>query len=315
MAVYLVTGGSGFIGSHVVDELLRRGETVRVLDNLSTGRRQNLSKVIDRIEFFELDIRNLEKIRPVFAGVDYVIHLAALPSVPRSVKDPLTSNAVNIDGTLHVLLASRDARVKRLVFAASSSAYGDNPILPRVETHIPHPLSPYALGKLTGEYYCRLFTDLYGLECVALRYFNIFGPRQNPDSPYSGVLSLFIAAYIRGQTPTIFGDGEQSRDFTYVPNCVQATLLASQAAGAAGKVMNVGVGRSHTLNQTVEMLNDIFGRKVVPSYGPPREGDVRESLADISLARQTLGYEPKVHYAEGLRKTVEWYRRELAPPA
>jgi nucleoside-diphosphate-sugar epimerase len=315
MAVYLVTGGSGFIGSHVVDELLSRGETVRVLDNLATGRKQNLAGVMDRIEFHELDIRELEKIRPVFSGVDYVIHLAALPSVPRSVKDPLTSNAVNIDGTLHVLLAARDAGVKRLVFAASSSAYGDNPVLPRVETHNPRPLSPYALGKLTGEYFCKLFTNLYGLECVALRYFNIFGPRQNPDSPYSGVLSLFIAAYIRGESPTIFGDGEQSRDFTYVSNCVQATLLASRARGAAGEVINVGVGQSHTLNRTVEMLNEIFGRKIAPTYGPARPGDVRESLADISLARQTLGYEPEVQYTEGLRQTVEWYRAELGRPA
>ncbi|HTV55585.1 MAG TPA: SDR family oxidoreductase [Terriglobia bacterium] len=312
MALYLVTGGSGFIGSHMVDELLRRGERVRVLDNLSTGRKQNLSHIADRIEFHELDIRDLEKIRPVFSGVDYVIHLAAIPSVPRSVKDPLTSNSVNIDGTLHVLLAARDAGVKRLVFAASSSAYGDNPVLPRVETHTPRPLSPYGLTKLTGEYYCQLFTDLYRLEAVALRYFNIFGPRQNPDSPYTGVLSLFIAAYIRGQVPVIFGDGEQSRDFTYVANAVKATLLACTAPEAPGKVINVGVGDSFTLNRTIQLLNEIFGRQVHPKYQPPREGDVRESLADISLARRTLGYEPDFRYEDGLQKTVEWYRAELA---
>lgn len=312
MALYLVTGGSGFIGSHIVDELLRRGERVRVLDNVSTGRKQNLAHVAGQIEFRELDIRDLEKIRPAFSGVDYVVHLAAIPSVPRSVKDPLTSNSVNIDGTLHVLLAARDAGVKRLVFAASSSAYGDNPVLPRVETYSPRPLSPYGLTKLTGEYYCQIFTHLYHLEAVALRYFNIFGPRQNPDSPYSGVLSLFISAYIRGQVPVIFGDGEQSRDFTYVANAVKATLLACTAPGAAGKVINVGVGESFTLNRTIQLLNGIFGQCIEPQYRPPREGDVRDSLADISLARQALGYDPEIRYEDGLRKTVEWYRAELA---
>ena len=312
MALYLVTGGSGFIGSHIVDELVGRGERVRVLDNLSTGRKQNLDHVVERVQFNQLDIRDLEQIRSAFAGVDYVIHLAAIPSVPRSVKDPLTSNAVNIDGTLHVLVAARDAGVKRLVFAASSSAYGDNPTLPRVESHAPRPLSPYGLTKLTGEYYCKLFTTLYGLQTVALRYFNIFGPRQNPDSPYTGVLSLFIAAYIRGQVPVIFGDGEQSRDFTYVANAVKATLLACTAPAAVGKVVNVGVGESFTLNRTIKLLNEIFGKQVQPHYGPPREGDVRESLADISLARQVLGYEPDFRYEDGLRKTVEWYRAELA---
>jgi nucleoside-diphosphate-sugar epimerase len=311
MALYLVTGGSGFIGSHIVDELLRRGQRVRILDNLSTGQKENIVHVEDEVEFCKMDIRELVQIRPAFSGVDYVIHLAALPSVPRSVSDPLTSNAVNIDGTLHVLLAARDAGVKRVVFAASSSAYGDNPVLPRIETHMPRPLSPYAVTKLTGEYYCRVFTQLYGLEAVALRYFNIFGPRQNPDSPYTGVLSLFIAAYIRGATPTIFGDGGQSRDFTYVANAVQATLLACTAPEAPGQAINVGVGDSFTLNRTIELLNQIFGRQVVPNYAPPREGDVRESLADISLARRLLGYKPAFRYEEGLRKTVEWYRAEL----
>lgn len=312
MATYLVTGGSGFIGSHTVDELLRRGESVRVLDNLATGRRENLDHVRDRIDFYEVDIRDLEKIRPAFAGVDYVVHLAALPSVPRSVADPLTSNAVNIDGTLNVLLAARDAKVKRVAFAASSSAYGDNPEFPRVETQIPRPLSPYALTKLAGEYYCELFTRLYGLEAVALRYFNIFGPRQNPDSPYTGVLSIFISFYIRGKTPIIYGDGEQSRDFTYVANAVKATLLACTAPGAAGKNINVGVGEQFTLNRTIALLNQIFGKEVKPDYGPPREGDVRDSLADITLAREALGYKPDVRYEDGLRRTVEWYRKELA---
>ncbi len=312
MAHYLVTGGSGFIGSHAVDELLRRGERVRVLDNLSTGRKQNVAHILDRIEFFEMDIRDLESIRPAFTGVDYVIHLAALPSVPRSVEDPVTTNDINIGGTLNVLIAARDAKVKRLVFSASSSAYGDNPEFPRVETQAPRPLSPYALTKLAGEYYCQLFAMLYGLETVSLRYFNIFGPRQNHNSPYTGVLSIFITALLRNQVPVIFGDGEQSRDFTYVANAVEATLLACVAPGAAGQVINVGVGEQFTLNQTVAMLNRIMGLNVKARYGPPREGDVRDSLADISLARRLLEYKPGFRYEEGLRRTVEWYREELA---
>ena len=310
MATYLVTGGAGFIGSHVVHELVRRGEVVRVLDNLSTGRIANLAQVSDRITFHQVDIRDRSVISPLFREAQYVIHLAALPSVARSIEDPLTANAVNITGTLHVLLAAHDAGVKRLVFAASAAAYGDNPTMPRVETLSPDPLSPYALGKLAGEYYCRIFTRIYSLETVALRYFNIFGPRQNPDSPYTGVLSKFVAAYQRGNTPVIFGDGNQSRDFTYVDNVVDATLKACSAPAAAGKVINVGVGASYTLNHTIDVLNGIFGRQVRPQYDPPRIGDVLHSLADISLARQTLGYEPRVSFEEGLRRTVEWFRTE-----
>ena len=312
MALYLITGGAGFIGSHIVDEVLRRGDTVRVLDNFSTGLAPNLAAVRNRITVHEQDIRDLEKIRPCFEGVDYVIHLAALASIPRSIADPITSNAVNIDGTLNVLVAARDAHAKRVVFAASSSAYGDNPILPRVETHEPRPLSPYALMKLTGEYYCKVFTNIYGLETVALRYFNIFGPRQNPNSPYTGVLSLFNAAYIRGTTPVIYGDGGQSRDFTFVANFVDATLRACIAPGASGSVFNVGVGEQHTLNEIITLLNKIFGREVKPRYDAPRVGDVRESLADISRARSVLGYKPMVTFEEGLRLTVEWYRAALA---
>ena len=311
MARYLVTGGSGFIGSNIVDELLHRNQEVAVLDNLSTGRKEKLAGDRDRRAFHEADIRDLAKPRPLFQNTDYVIHLAALPSVPRSVADPITSNAVNIDGTLNVLVAARDAKVKRVVFAASSSAYGDNPVLPRVETHMPRPLSPYALTKLAGEYYCVMFTRLYGLEAVALRYFNIFGPRQNPDSPYTGVLSIFIAAYLRDQVPTIFGDGEQSRDFTFVSNAVDATLRACAAEGAAGKVINVGTGDRFTLNQTIALLNKIFSKKVAPNHGPVRQGDVRESHADITLARQFLGYEPLVRFEDGLRKTVDWARATL----
>jgi UDP-glucose 4-epimerase len=268
----------------------------------------NLAPISDQIGFYELDICDLGGISPLFERTDYVVHIAALPSVARSIADPLTANAVNITGTLNVLLTARDAGVKRLVFAASAAAYGDNPTMPRVETLTPNPLSPYALAKLAGEYYCQIFTRIYGLETVALRYFNIFGPRQNPDSPYTGVLSKFVVAYQRGETPVIFGDGQQSRDFTYVDNVVDATLKACAAPAAAGKVINVGVGRSYTLNQTITLLNGIFGRQVVPKYDPPRKGDALHSLADISLARQLLGYEARVSFEEGLKRTVDWFR-------
>ncbi|HET9178360.1 MAG TPA: SDR family oxidoreductase [Terriglobia bacterium] len=308
MSTYLVTGGAGFIGSNVIGELVRRGETVRVLDNLATGHIENLASVREKIEWHQADIRNLESIRPDFEGVDYIIHLAAIPSVPRSVEDPLTSNAVNIDGTLNVLLAARDAGAKRVVFSASSAAYGDHPALPRVESQEPRPLSPYALTKLAGEYYCKIFAQVYGLETVSLRYFNIFGPHQSPDSAYSGVLSLFIAAYVNGNTPTILGDGEQSRDFTYIANAVDATLRACTAPKASGQVINVGTGERHTLNETIKILNRIFDRQVTPHYGPVRAGDVQHSHADISLARQLLSYEPGVRFEEGLRKTVDWFR-------
>jgi UDP-N-acetylglucosamine/UDP-N-acetyl-alpha-D-glucosaminouronate 4-epimerase len=312
MALYLVTGGAGFIGSHVVDELLRRGESVRVLDDLSTGHAENLAAAWKKIAWHQADIQSLDTIRPHFEGVDYVIHLAAIPSVPRSIEDPLTCNSVNLDGTLNVLVAARDARVKRLVFSASSAAYGDHPALPRVESQEPRPLSPYALAKLAGEYYCRIFTRVYGLETAALRYFNIFGPRQAPDSPYSGVLSLFIAAYLHGATPTIYGDGEQSRDFTYVDNAVDATLRACTAPEAVGRVINVGTGERHSLNETISLLNGIFGKQVTPGYDAPRAGDVKHSHADLTLARKLLGYDPEVSFHEGLRRTVDWFRARAA---
>ncbi len=308
MTQYVVTGGAGFIGSNLVEELVRRGERVRVLDNFTTGSRQNLAGVSGRIELVAGDIRELDVLRPAFQGADCVVHLAAMPSVKRSIEDPVTANAVNINGTLNVLVAARDAGAKRLVFAASAAAYGDHPQLPRVESQPPRPLSPYAVAKLTGEYYCQVFHRLFGLQAVALRYFNIFGPRQNPESPYTGVLSKFITAYLRGGTPVIFGDGEQSRDFTYVENVVDATLRACEAAEAPGQIINVGTGQRHTLNQTIELLNRIFNRIVNPRYDPPRPGDARESHADITCARQLLSYEPKVLFEEGLRRTVEWYR-------
>ncbi|HXH48188.1 MAG TPA: SDR family oxidoreductase [Terriglobia bacterium] len=312
MSTYLVTGGAGFIGSNIIAELVRRGEKVRALDNLATGHIENLASVREKIQWHEADIRNLESIRPDFESVDYVIHLAAIPSVPRSVADPLTSNSANIDGTLNVLLAARDAGVKRVVFSASSSAYGDHSALPRLESQEPRPLSPYALTKLTGEYYCKIFTSVYGLQTASLRYFNIFGPHQSPDSPYSGVLSLFISAYVNGKTPTIFGDGEQSRDFTYVENAVDATLRACTAPKASGQVINVGTGERHTLNETIKILDRIFGRQVTPRYEAPRAGDVEHSHADISLARRLLGYEPGVRFEEGLMKTVAWFRSSPA---
>jgi UDP-glucose 4-epimerase len=311
MSTFLVTGAAGFIGCNIVGELVRAGGKVRALDNLATGHIENLAPVRQKIQWHETDIRDLESIRPDFEGVDYVIHLAAIPSVPRSVSDPLASNSANIDGTLNVLLAARDAGVKRVVFAASSAAYGDHPALPRVESQEPRPLSPYALTKLTGEYYCKIFTRVYGLETVSLRYFNIFGPHQSPDSPYSGVLSLFISAYMNGQTPTIFGDGEQSRDFTYVENAVDATLRACTAPNASGEVINVGTGERHTLNETIKLLGRIFGHQLTPRYDVPRAGDVKHSHADISLSRKLLGYEPAVRFEDGLKKTVDWFRSDL----
>ena len=290
MALYLVTGGAGFIGSSAVRELLRRGERVRVADIFLTGRRQNLEQVLGQIELLELDITDLPRLRPAFDGVDYVLHLAALPSVPRSVQDPLTSHRMNIDGTLNVLLAARDAKVRRVVYAASSSAYGDTPTLPKRESMEPNPISPYGVTKLTGEYYARVFTRVYTLETVSARYFNVFGPRQDPTSPYSGVLSVFITALLEGRAPTIFGDGEQSRDFTYVDNAVEATLLACTAPGAAGRVLNVAIGDRITLNQVFALLRKITGAAIEPIYGPPRSGDILHSLADIRQAREALGY-------------------------
>jgi nucleoside-diphosphate-sugar epimerase len=312
LALYLVTGGAGFIGSHLVEEIVRRGESVRVLDDLSTGRKENLSAVLDKVDFHEGDICDPATLRRVFKGVGCVIHLAALSSVVRSIEDPVATTQVNLIGTLQVLLAAREAHVKRVVMAATGAAYGDNPILPRVETQMPDPLSPYALVKLAGEYYGKIFYRLFGVEFVALRFFNVFGPRQNPKSPYTGVMSKFITAYLSAKTPTIFGDGEQSRDFVYVANIVDATLLACEKPEAVGKVINVGTGVGTTLNQTITVLNHILAVHVQPQYGPPRLGDVRHSTADISLARAVLGYEPIVSFEDGLRRTVEWLRTEMS---
>ena len=312
MALYLVTGGAGFIGSHIAEEIVRRGEAVRVLDNLTTGKKENLASVQEKIDFQEGDICDPETLRRVFAGVDYVIHLAALSSVVRSIEDPVATTQVNVIGTVQVLLAARDAHVKRVIMAATGAAYGNSPTLPLVETQMPAPLSPYALVKLAGEYYGKIFYRLFGLEFVALRYFNVFGPRQNPKSPYTGVLSKFITAYLSGATPTIFGDGEQSRDFVYVANIVNASLRACLKPEAPGKVINVGTGIGTTLNQTIKLLDHILGVEVKPRYGPPRLGDVLHMKADITLARTILGYEPLVSFEDGLRRTIAWLRTEMS---
>ncbi len=309
MAKYLVTGAAGFIGSSLVRALLERGDQVRGIDNFETGRRENLTEVINRIDFREADILDLDAMHKACEGVDYIFHEAAIPSVPKSVLDPLGSNRANIDGTVNVLVAARDAKVKRVVYAASSSAYGDTPTLPKREAMNPNPISPYAVAKLASELYMISFFRCYGLETVCLRYFNIFGPRQDPTSPYSGVLAKFSMQMLRGEQPTIFGDGETSRDFTYIDNAVSANLLACSAPAAecAGRVFNCATGDRTTLNQTFEALKPLTGYKGSVKYEAERGGDIKHSLADISLAQKHLGYKVLVNFKDGLRRTVEWY--------
>jgi nucleoside-diphosphate-sugar epimerase len=312
MALYVVTGGAGFIGSHMVEELARRGERVRVVDSLITGHRHNLAHV-PHVELIEGDLADLDVARRGMEGADYVLHQAAIPSVPRSVEDPITSNRANVDATLSVLVAARDAGVKRVVYAASSSAYGDAAALPKHEDMPPAPLSPYALQKLVGEQYMQMFTTLYGLETVSIRYFNVFGPRQDPSSPYSGVISLFITALLAGKRPTIYGDGEQTRDFTYVANAVDGVLKACVAPGVRGEVINVATAERVSLNHLFATLKSVVGANGIdPIYAPARAGDVRDSQADLTKARRLLGYAPTVAFAEGLRRTVEWYRRRVS---
>lgn len=312
MARYLVTGAAGFIGSSLVRALLNRGDEVRGVDNLATGKRENLRAVMDRVDFRQADINDLDAMRQACDGMDYVLHQAAIPSVPKSVLDPLGSNRANVDGTVNVLVAARDAKVKRVVYAASSSAYGDTPTLPKQEAMTPNPISPYAVAKLTGEYYMVSFYRCYGLETVCLRYFNIFGPRQDPSSPYSGVLAKFSLQMLRGEQPTIFGDGEQSRDFNFIDNAVSANLLACSAPGSecAGRVFNIATGKRATLNETFELMKPLTGYTGSIKYGPERSGDIKHSLADITLAQKHLGYKPLVSFEEGLRRTVDWYRSE-----
>jgi len=311
MALYLITGIGGFIGSSLARALLARGEQVRGVDNFSTGNRKNIAELLDRIDFRDTDILDLDAMHKACAGVDYVLHQAAIPSVPKSVLDPLASNRANLDGTVNVLVAARDAKVKRVVFAASSSVYGETPTLPKRESMTPDPISPYAVAKLASEHYLISFYRCYQLETVALRYFNIFGPRQDPSSPYSGVLAKFITIMLRGEQPAIYGDGEQSRDFTYIDNAVEANLLACQApaAKAAGQVFNVATGRRVSLNETFKLLQGLTSYSGQPKYEPERGGDIKHSLADISKAEAALGYKPKVDFEEGLRRTVEWYRK------
>jgi nucleoside-diphosphate-sugar epimerase len=314
MSTYLVTGGAGFIGSHLAEELLRRGHRVRIVDSLITGKKRNVEQ-LPGAEFIEGDLAEPDVAVRAVKGVDYVLHQAAIPSVPRSVKDPITSNRANITSTLNVLVASRDAGVKRLVYAASSSAYGNQPTLPKHEGMPTDPLSPYALQKLVGEQYCRMFTTLYGFETVATRYFNVFGPRQDPGSPYSGVISLFSTALLEGRRPMIYGDGEQTRDFTYIANVVDGVLRACEAPGVAGEMMNVATGGRISLNELLATMNRILGTDIRAEYAEPRAGDVKDSQADISKAERLLGYKPTVGLEEGLRRTLDWCRSEAGTPA
>jgi nucleoside-diphosphate-sugar epimerase len=307
MSHYLVTGGAGFIGSHLVEELVRRGDRVRVVDSLVTGKRENLAHV-PSVEFIEGDLADLEVARRSVKGVDFVLHQAAIPSVPRSVQEPIASNRANVDASLALLVAARDEGVRRVVYAGSSSAYGNAPALPKVETMAAAPVSPYALQKLVAEQYCQMFTSLYGLETVTIRYFNVFGPRQDPSSPYSGVISLFISALCEGRRPTIYGDGEQTRDFTYVANIVDGVLRACDARSASGEVINVATGTRVSLNRLFQAIRTQVGSTIEPQFAAARAGDVRDSQADIEKARRLLGYEPKTGFEAGLGQTIAWYR-------
>ncbi len=307
MAHYLVTGGAGFIGSHLAEELVRRGHRVRVADSLITGKRSNLDHIPD-VEFLEGDLADLDFAHRAVAGCQFVLHEAAIPSVPRSVADPIASNRANVDALLNVLVAARDAGVQRVQFAGSSSAYGNTPTLPKHEDMPSNPLSPYALQKVVGEQYLQMFTRLYGLETVSTRYFNVFGPRQDPTSPYSGVISVFATALLSNRSPTIYGDGEQTRDFTYVANVVDGVLRACEAPGASGQIINVATGGRISLNALFEEMRAVIGGNVKPTYAEPRQGDVRDSQADIQRAKDLLGYKPIVSFEEGLKRTIDWYR-------
>jgi len=315
MSVYLITGIAGFIGSNLAHELVRRGEQVRGFDNFATGKHENLTDLKGKIDFQELDLLDAKGVAEACRGVDYVLHQAAIPSVPKSVIDPVGSHNANITGTLNILVGARDAKVKRVVYAASSSAYGDTPTLPKHEEMPPNPISPYAVQKLTGELYLTSFFRVYGLETVSLRYFNIFGPHQDPTSQYSGVLAQFITKMLANQTCAIFGDGEQSRDFTYVENAVNANLLACQASAhkVCGKVFNVATGTRFSLNETFRVLADIVGYQGEPQYQEPRAGDVKHSLADIACSREAMNYQPTVGFEDGLRRTVNWYKSAFVP--
>jgi UDP-glucose 4-epimerase len=313
MGACLVTGGAGFIGSHLVLRLLEQGERVRVLDDFSTGRRSNLAGLERDCELIEGDIRDRELVQGCMQGVEVVYHLAARASVPRSVEQPLAAHEVNVTGTLNLLLAARESGVRRFVYSSSSAAYGDTPTLPKSEEMAPQPRSPYAVSKLAGEYYCTCFAQVYGLSTISLRYFNVFGPRQDPDSPYAAAIPAFLTRMLSGRPPIIYGDGEQSRDFCYIDNVVEANLRAAGTAGGSGEVFNIACGERITLNAIVALINHRLGTDLSPLYEPPRPGDVRHSLAALERARTVLGYEPKVMFAEGLERTIEWYRRQTPP--
>jgi nucleoside-diphosphate-sugar epimerase len=312
MATYVVTGGAGFIGSHIAQELVRLNHTVKIVDNFFSGKEENIAGIRPKIELFRQDIAETGALQAIFKGADYVIHQAAIPSVPRSIADPIASNRANVDGTLNVLVAARDSGVKRVVYASSSSVYGESPTLPKHEEMPAAPLSPYGAQKLFAETYCRMFTRVYGLETVSLRYFNVFGPRQDATSQYSGVFAKFIPALLQDQVPSIYGDGSQSRDFTYVANVVAGNLLACTAPGIGGEVFNVACGGRITLNSIVEQINKIAGKNIAPTYAEPRQGDIKHSQADIEKAAARMGYQPQIAFEDGLRNTIEWYRENLA---
>jgi nucleoside-diphosphate-sugar epimerase len=308
--IALVTGGAGFIGSHIASALASAGARVRIIDDLSTGYRENLEEIEGEVDFVQGSLADQKSLRKALEGVELVFHEAAIPSVPRSVEDPRQTHIASVEGTFSLLLAAREMKVRRIVYAASSSAYGDQPTLPKVETMLPEPLSPYAVAKLVGEHYCQVFSRVYGLETISLRYFNVFGPRQDPSSQYSGVISRFISALLRGERPVIYGDGEQSRDFTYIDNVVDANLKAAESARGIGEVMNIANGERITLNQLLQELRDLTGRSdVVADYREPRVGDVKHSLADISRARSLLGFEPRVDLRTGLQLTIDWWNK------
>lgn len=307
---YLVTGGAGFIGSHLVETLVARGKDVRVIDNFLTGKRENIADFMGEIELIEGDIVDLETCKRAVEGVDFVLHQAALPSVPRSIEDPVLTNAINVGGTLNILAASKQAGVKRVVFASSSSVYGDDPHLPKKEGKEGSPLSPYAVTKLVGEKYMRIFSEIYGLETVSLRYFNIFGPRQDPNSQYAAVIPLFITLMERGESPRIYGDGEQSRDFTYIANVVRANMLSLEAEGVSGEVLNIACGDRITVNTLFEKIRDLYRQDIDAIHDEPRPGDIRHSFADITRAKERIDYKPTVPFDDGLRETIQWYRKQ-----
>jgi len=308
---FLVTGGAGFIGSNIAAKLVSQGCFVRVIDNLLTGKKNNLTDIIDKIEFIEADMGDEEIARPAMKNIDVVLHHGALPSVPRSVDDPAETHRHCLDATFTLLLAARDAGIKRFVYASSSSAYGDTPTLPKVETMPPRPLSPYAVGKLAGEYYCSVFYEVFSLETISLRYFNVFGPHQDPTSQYAAAIPAFVTAILKDKPPTVFGDGLQTRDFTYVDNVVEANLLAATAEHTAGQVLNIACGKAVTVNETIDVINELLGKNIKPLYTDPRPGDIKHSLADITLAKNLIGYEPTVQFKDGLKLAIDWYRDNL----